>query len=44
MKSRKGRSLRELPIVLIEGRIAAGLTQRELAKLANRLSVLRPRS
>ena len=30
--SRKARSLRELPIVLIEGRIAAGLTQRELAK------------
>lgn len=32
VKSRKARSLRELPIVLIEGRIAAGLTQRELAK------------
>ena len=32
MKSRKARSLRELPIVLIEGRIAAGLTQRELAE------------
>ncbi len=30
VKSRKARSLRELPIVLIEGRIAAGLTQREL--------------
>ena len=27
VKSRKARSLRELPIVLIEGRIAAGLTQ-----------------
>jgi multidrug resistance efflux pump len=26
--SRRARSLRELPIVLIEGRIAAGLTQR----------------
>ncbi|MGH3114464.1 MAG: hypothetical protein ACRDOP_13470, partial [Gaiellaceae bacterium] len=26
VKSRKARSLRELPIVLIEGRIAAGLT------------------
>jgi hypothetical protein len=32
VKSRKARSLRELPIVLIEGRIVAGLTQRELAK------------
>lgn len=32
VKSRRARSLRELPIVLIEGRIAAGLTQRELAK------------
>jgi transcriptional regulator with XRE-family HTH domain len=32
VKSRKARSLRELPIVLIEGRIAAGLTQREFAK------------
>lgn len=32
VKSRKARSLRELPIVLIEGRIAAGFTQRELAK------------
>jgi DNA-binding XRE family transcriptional regulator len=32
VKSRKARSLRELPIVLIEGRIAAGLTQRELGK------------
>jgi DNA-binding XRE family transcriptional regulator len=32
VKSGKARSLRELPIVLIEGRIAAGLTQREFAK------------
>lgn len=32
VKSRRARSLRELPIVLIEGRIAAGLTQRELGK------------
>lgn len=32
VKSRTARSLRELPIVLIEARIAAGLTQRELAK------------
>lgn len=32
VKSRRARSLRELPIVLIEGRIVAGLTQRELAK------------
>jgi DNA-binding XRE family transcriptional regulator/uncharacterized small protein (DUF1192 family) len=30
--SRTAQSLRELPIVLIEGRIVAGLTQRELAK------------
>jgi DNA-binding XRE family transcriptional regulator len=30
--SRTADSLRELPIVLIEGRIAAGLTQRDLAK------------
>jgi HTH-type transcriptional regulator/antitoxin HigA len=32
VKSRTARSLRELPIVLIEARIAAGLRQRELAK------------
>lgn len=32
VRSRKARSLRELPIVLIEGRIVAGLTQRQLAK------------
>lgn len=32
VKSRKARSLRELPIVFIEGRIAAGLTQGGLAK------------
>lgn len=32
VKSRRARSLRELPIVLIEGRIVAGLTQREFAK------------
>jgi HTH-type transcriptional regulator/antitoxin HigA len=32
VKSRRARSLRELPIVLIEGRIAAGLTQLGLAK------------
>jgi HTH-type transcriptional regulator/antitoxin HigA len=32
VKSRRGRSLRDLPIVLIEGRIAAGLTQLALAK------------
>lgn len=32
VRSRRARSLRELPIVLIEGRIAAGLTQRELGK------------
>jgi ribosome-binding protein aMBF1 (putative translation factor) len=31
VKTRKVHSLRELPVVLIEGRIAAGLTQRELA-------------
>jgi hypothetical protein len=31
VKSRKVQSLRELPYLLIEGRIAAGLTQRELA-------------
>lgn len=35
VKSRKIRSLRELPLLLIEGRIAAGLTQRELAKRLN---------
>ena len=32
VKSRKVHSLRELPVLLIEGRIAARLTQRELAK------------
>ena len=32
VKTRKVRSLRELPVLLIEGRIAARLTQRELAK------------
>lgn len=32
VKTRKVRSLLELPILLIEGRIAAKLTQRELAK------------
>jgi HTH-type transcriptional regulator/antitoxin HigA len=32
VKSRKARSLRDVPIVLIEGRIAAGLTQLGLAK------------
>jgi DNA-binding XRE family transcriptional regulator len=32
VKSREVRSLRDLPIVLIEGRIAARLTQRDLAK------------
>jgi HTH-type transcriptional regulator/antitoxin HigA len=32
VRSRKARSLRDLPIVLIEGRIAAGLTQLGLAK------------
>jgi hypothetical protein len=31
IKRRKVRSLRELPVLLIEGRIAAGLTQRQLA-------------
>jgi DNA-binding XRE family transcriptional regulator len=31
VKKRRGRSLRELPVLLIEGRIAAGLTQRQLA-------------
>jgi ribosome-binding protein aMBF1 (putative translation factor) len=31
VKTRKVHSLRELPVVLIEGRIAAGLTQRQLA-------------
>ena len=31
VKNRKVHSLRELPILLIEGRIAAGLTQRQLA-------------
>lgn len=32
VKKRRGRSLRELPVLLIEGRIAAGLTQRQLAE------------
>jgi Helix-turn-helix len=32
VKGRKVKSLRELPILLIEGRIAAGLTQRQLAE------------
>jgi len=32
VKSRKVRSLRDLPVVLIEGRIAARLTQRQLAQ------------
>jgi DNA-binding XRE family transcriptional regulator len=32
VKGRRVRSLRELPVLLIEGRIAAGLTQRELAE------------
>lgn len=32
VKGRRVSSLRELPVLLIEGRIAAGLTQRELAK------------
>jgi HTH-type transcriptional regulator/antitoxin HigA len=31
VRSRKVNSLRELPLLLIEGRIAAGLTQRQLA-------------
>jgi DNA-binding Xre family transcriptional regulator len=31
VKKRRVRSLRELPVLLIEGRIAAGLTQRQLA-------------
>jgi DNA-binding Xre family transcriptional regulator len=31
VKKRRIRSLRELPLLLIEGRIAAGLTQRQLA-------------
>jgi hypothetical protein len=31
IRRRKVRSLRELPVLLIEGRIAAGLTQRQLA-------------
>lgn len=35
VRSRKARSLRELPHLLIEGRIAAGLTQRELAGRLN---------
>jgi hypothetical protein len=32
VKRRKINSLRELPVLLIEGRIAAGLTQRQLAE------------
>jgi DNA-binding Xre family transcriptional regulator len=32
VRRRKVRSLRELPVLLIEGRIAAGLTQRQLAE------------
>ena len=32
VKKRRVNSLRELPVLLIEGRIAAGLTQRQLAK------------
>ncbi len=32
VKKRRVRSLRELPVLLIEGRIAAGLTQRQLAE------------
>lgn len=32
IKRRKVRSLRELPVLLIEGRIAAGLTQRQLGE------------
>jgi DNA-binding XRE family transcriptional regulator len=32
VKKRKVHSLRELPILLIEGRIAAGLTQRQLGE------------
>jgi len=32
VKGRRVHSLRELPVLLIEGRIAAGLTQRELAE------------
>lgn len=32
VKRRKVRSLRDLPLLLIEGRIAGGLTQRELGK------------
>ena len=32
VKKRSVRSLRELPVLLIEGRIAAGLTQRQLAE------------
>jgi DNA-binding Xre family transcriptional regulator len=31
VKNRRIQSLRELPVLLIEGRIAAGLTQRQLA-------------
>ena len=36
VKSRRVHSLRELPVLLIEGRIAAGLTQRELAERLDR--------
>jgi ribosome-binding protein aMBF1 (putative translation factor) len=32
IKKRRVQSLRELPVLLIEGRIAAGLTQRQLAE------------
>jgi DNA-binding Xre family transcriptional regulator len=32
VKKRRVRSLRELPVLLIEGRIAAGLTQRQLGE------------
>lgn len=32
VKKRRVQSLRELPVLLIEGRIAAGLTQRQLAE------------
>jgi ribosome-binding protein aMBF1 (putative translation factor) len=35
VRHRKVRSLRDLPLLLIEGRIAAGLTQRQLAKRLN---------
>jgi DNA-binding XRE family transcriptional regulator len=32
VRQRRAQSLRELPVILIEGRIAAGLTQRQLAE------------